>query len=322
MSRSRASTPAGKRRSSASRSRTARTDHRAAPTRGRTTKPARRVKKAGAARAPRSAKRPARAKPRLRRPRRARTRRPLTRFARWRRRFLVALVLVAALAAGYWFWLRDSSLVAVTDVEVAGVTAGDRQQIVAELSDAGEGMTTLHVQPELVEDAAAAFPTIESVSVSARFPHGLTVDVAERPPTMLIEAGGREVAIAADGTVLAGLDVSEARADELPAIELDKLPAEGKVGGEPLQTALIAGAAPEPLRPLISELRYDDDRGVVATLRGGIPVFFGSGASGPEKWAAASAVLADPNLDSLSYVDARVPERVSAGDATRTDSTG
>ena len=37
-------------------------------------------------------------------------------------------------AAGYFFWLRDSSLVAVTDVEVVGVTSGDRATIVAELT--------------------------------------------------------------------------------------------------------------------------------------------------------------------------------------------
>lgn len=246
----------------------------------------------------------------------------MTRFRRWRRRALIGLVLTAALAAGYHFWLRDSSLVAVTDVNVEGVTAGDRRAIAAELTEAGEGMTTLHVQAGLVEDAAAAFPTIESVSVSPDFPHGLTIDVTERPPTMLVDSGGKEVAIASDGTVLAGLEISEGLRNDLSTIELDKVPVEGKLGGEPLQQALVAGAAPEPLRPLIHELRYDDDHGVVATLRGGIPVFFGSGARAAEKWAAASAVLADPHLDTLSYVDARVPERPSAGDPLRTDQSG
>ncbi len=227
-------------------------------------------------------------------------------------------MLVAVLACGYFLWLRDSSLVAVTDVEIAGLTAGDRDAIVAELTDAGEEMTTLHVQPQLVERAAAAFPTIESVSVDAGFPHSLRIEVAERRPAMLVSSGDREVPIAADGTVLAGLEVSEQVRAELPAIELDKLPVRGKVGGEPLQQALIAGAAPEPLQALIEKLGYDDDHGVVVTLRGGIPVFFGSGARADAKWEAASAVLADPSLDALDYLDVRVPERPSAGGAAFT----
>jgi cell division protein FtsQ len=220
---------------------------------------------------------------------------------------------VAALAAGYFFWLRDSSLVAVTDVEVAGVESGDRDRIVAELTAAGEEMTTLHVQPELVERAAARFPTIGSVSLDASFPHGLRIEVSERPPTMLVSAGDDLVPVAADGTVLTGVDVTDAERDDLPAIELDEAPTSGALGGESLEQALVAGTAPEPLRPLIHELRYDDEHGVVATLRGDIPVFFGTGSRAPEKWAAASTVLADPKLTALTYLDVRVPERPAVG---------
>ena len=224
-------------------------------------------------------------------------------------------MLVAALAAGYFLWLRDSSLVAVTEVEVSGVTAGDRQRIVATLTEAGEGMSTLHLQPEAVERAAAGFPTIESVDLDARFPHGLRIEVTERPPTMVVKAGGGEVPVAGDGTVLTGVEVSDRMRDELPAIELDKPPTQGSLGGEPLEQALVAGAAPGPLRPLIDELRFDDEHGVVATMRGEIPIFFGSGGSAARKWAAAGAVLADPRLDGLDYLDVRVPERPAAGGA-------
>ncbi len=53
------------------------------------------------------------------------------------------------------------------------------------------------------------------------------------------------------------------------------------------------------------------------TLRGGIPVRFGNGSRATEKWAAAAAVLADPKLDSLTYLDVRVPERPAAGGAAK-----
>ena len=40
---------------------------------------------------------------------------------------MLAVALVA-LGAGYLFWLRDSSLVAVTEVEVSGVRSGERDR--------------------------------------------------------------------------------------------------------------------------------------------------------------------------------------------------
>ena len=105
--------------------------------------------------------------------------------------------------------------------------------------------------------------------------------------------------------------------DGLPVLEVDQVPPGGELGGEPLEQALIVGAAPEPLRPLIEKIAHSDDFGVEITLRGGIPVRFGSGARAAEKWAAAAAVLADPKLDALTYVDVRVPERPAAGGAAK-----
>ena len=49
------------------------------------------------------------------------------------------------------------------------------------------------------------------------------------------------------------------------------------------------------------------------TLRGGIPVRFGDDSAAGAKWRAAAAVLADPKLDALTYLDVRVPERPAIG---------
>ena len=225
---------------------------------------------------------------------------------------LVLAVLLVVLGGGYLFWLRDSSLVAVDDVDVVGVTAGEREQIVADLTAAAKRMTTLHVDEDRIEQIASAYPTIESLSIDPNFPHGMRIEVAERPPRMLVRGGGHEVPVAADGTLLTGVPVAE---DELPVLEVDQVPAEGTLGGEPLEQALVVGAIPEPLRPLIEGIDYTDDYGVEITLRGDIPVRFGTGSGAHEKWAAAAAVLADPKLDALSYVDVRVPERPAAGGA-------
>ena len=225
------------------------------------------------------------------------------------------MVLAGTLAAGYFLWLRDSSLVAVTDVEVAGVQSGDRDRIVAELTHAAERQTTLHVDAAAIQDAAAAFPTVESVSVDAGFPHAMRIEVTERPPAMLVDTGGQRIPVAADGTLLTGVEVSGDESDRLPVLESGRAPGGAKLDGDLLQEALIAGAAPKPLAPLIEKVRDDDEYGVEVILRGGIPVRFGGGSRAAEKWAAAAAVLADPKLDSLTYLDVRVPERPAAGGA-------
>ena len=203
----------------------------------------------------------------------------------------------------------------MTNVDVVGVASGDRAEIVSELTAAGESMSTLHVQPDRVDRVAARFPTIESVTLDPNFPHGLRIEVSERPPALLVKAGDQEVPAAADGTILNGVDVPDE--DALPVLEVDgDLPTGARrLSDEPLQEALVVGAAPEPLRPLIEGVRYAKDYGVELTLKGGIPVRFGSGSRADAKWAAAAAVLADPELDALTYLDVRVPERPAAGGA-------
>ena len=64
-------------------------------------------------------------------------------------------MVAGAVALAYFGWFRDSSLVAVRDVKVEGVSSADRERIVAELTDAARGMTTLHVQ---TDQLAATWP--------------------------------------------------------------------------------------------------------------------------------------------------------------------
>jgi cell division protein FtsQ len=232
----------------------------------------------------------------------------------WRARVLIGLVAVAALAAGYFFWLRDSSLVAVNDVEVVGVTSGDRGAITDELTSVAEGMTTLDVDTAKLEAAATSHPTIKSISVDPNFPHGLRIEVTERPPVMVVAAGDKQTPVAADGTLLPGVAVPDGG---LPVLELKKPPPASGLAGAALDQAIVAGAAPEPLRPLIHAIEHTAEHGVVVTLRGGIPVYFGTSAEASQKWAAAAAVLADPKLDSLTYLDVRVSRRPAAGGAAQ-----
>lgn len=192
-----------------------------------------------------------------------------------------------------------------------GVESGDHERIVAELTRAGESMTTLNVDREQLDRIASGFPTVASVSADPSFPHGLEIDVAERPPALAAKSDGAEVAVAADGTVLPGVEA----ADHLPRVELDRVPRSGRLEGDALAQARAIGAAPEPLARLVSGVRQSHQYGVEVRMRGGIQLRFGTGAKAPEKWAAAAAVLADPELDVAAYVDVRAPERPAVGGA-------
>ena len=75
-----------------------------------------------------------------------------------RRRALLLALVAGALALTYFGWFRDSSLVAVRDVEVEGVSSADRERIVAELTDAAQGMTTLHVQTDRLAGRGPGVP--------------------------------------------------------------------------------------------------------------------------------------------------------------------
>jgi cell division protein FtsQ len=310
-----ASTAAGKRRASARSARAGRKHSGAKRPAAPGTRPA---AKSAARRAPKRASR----KPRARKPNRARSTRPKAKrpskrsiFAFRRPALRTALigvpVLLGALAAAYFLWFQNSSFVAVSDVRVKGVTT-DSERITAALSDEAESMTTLNFDTARLEAATRAFPTVASVDADTDFPSGVTIHVKERPAVLLVRFAGGEVPVAGDGTILRGLDLSDGGAD-LPAIEVDELGQGATLSGAPLAQAQIAGAAPEPLRPLIEQLSYDDELGVEVTMRGDIPVRFGTGAAAAAKWAAAAAVLADPQLETLTYVDVRVPERPSVG---------
>jgi hypothetical protein len=72
------------------------------------------------------------------------------------------------------------------------------------------------------------------------------------------------------------------------------------------------GAAPEALRPYVARSYYGES-GVDVELTTGIELRFGDAAKAKRKWAAAAAVLADPSITALTYVDLHSPSRPSFG---------
>jgi len=231
--------------------------------------------------------------------------RPVSRATTIRRRLIAAALLALALFAGYMLWFRDSSLFAVEEVEVKGVTA-HRAEIETALVRAAARMTTLHVRDAELREAVQGFPTVASIKADATLLHRLEITVTERLPVAEAEIHGDEVAISEDGYILVDLPFE---AGELPAIDARSQGA-GRLDPEGAAQAAIVGAAPKPLRERISATSWDEERGGVVVELGGAPELrFGDGERAEAKWSAAAAVLADPDSLGATYVDVSVPDR-------------
>ena len=243
-------------------------------------------------------------------PRRARTR-----IRVLRRRAVVFGALGLIVLAVYMFWFRDSSLVAVKAVRVQGTgSTGVEKRLDKVLVNAGLGMTTLHIRQGILDDAARSFPLVESVSADPSFPSTLTIKVTERQPAALIGSGSDVVAVAGDGTILRGVSTDHM---QLPQLPLSTAPKGPRLQGPVLAQAEVLGAAPKALLREVDH-SFNSQSGVGVTLSGGVQLVFGDASLAVQKWRAAAAVLSDPALAALDYVDLSVPGRPAVGGSGHT----
>ena len=229
---------------------------------------------------------------------------------------LVVSVLVAtALLLGGWVWLRDSSLVAVENVTVTGASGLGAPAVRSSLTGSAQQMTTLNVDRGALTDSVARFPLVKSISVTTKFPHGMTIVVHEREPVAALVGAGGAAAVAADGVVLSGIPSSG-----LPVISVS-----GVVRGTRVVDPTIASEvnlmalAPKRLRGEVTEVTAGAG-GLIASLRGGPQLRFGDGKRLAAKWLAAERVLRDPQAAGAGYIDVSIPERPASGMLTTTDS--
>ena len=128
--------------------------------------------------------------------------------------------------------------------------------------------------------------------------------------TSAIGAGEDAVGVTPDGEVLVGEPPpEEGTVPQLPATEV---PQSGRLSGPMLDQAKVLGAAPEPLRACIAR-SYLGESGIDVELVGGIELHFGDAARAGEKWVTAIALLADPSITALDYVNVVSPTRPSTG---------
>lgn len=225
-------------------------------------------------------------------------------------RALVAMVvLLSILGGGVWLWARDSSLVAVRHVRVAGAGGRDAIQIRSALVTAARNMTTLDVQVGQLQTAVAPYPVVKRLDVSTQFPHGLTIQVVEQVPVATVAAGGRRLAVSGDGTVLHDV----APISSLPTISLGIAPGGSHLSGYALTEVRLLAGAPYQLLAKVSRVSDGGVHGLTVQVRSGPSIYFGDLGALTAKWTAATEVLADSGSAGASYVDVTDPSRPAAG---------
>jgi cell division septal protein FtsQ len=121
---------------------------------------------------------------------------------------------------------------------------------------------------------------------------------------------GKRVVLVTDDGELFGA-ATGAKADQ-PVLPLKKVPPGKHVRGHVLEEVRILAAAPKALRPYLAATKWGKT-GAEVELTSGIFIRFGDQTEAVRKWKAAAAVLADPSVTLLSYVDVHAPTRPDVG---------
>lgn len=222
---------------------------------------------------------------------------------------LIAFVCTLIALVGAFFLVRDSSLVKVEEVQVVGLGGYyDRAARKAVTAEALQ-MTTMNFDEDRIRDAAGAFVNVADVTVVTDFPHGVTLKFDVIRPVVAGKVNGRTVALAADGSIIAGAS----NLSTLPTIDVSGVISGNRVtDGKALGAVKVLGAAPDVLLRKVEEARWGRN-GLTLELEKGVLLYFGTAEDIRAKWRDAVAVLASSETAGLSYIDLRAPGRPSVG---------
>jgi cell division protein FtsQ len=222
---------------------------------------------------------------------------------------LLAIVAAVIVLIAGWLWLRDSSFVRVSNVEVTGASSSEEPKIRSALEEAALDQTTLHVRRAALRAAVSQYTSVADLRVTTDFPHGMKIAVVEHKAVAALEVGDDRIPATGSGLLLRGV----AADSDLPAIRMDETPGGEHVTNANTKAALaVAAAAPDRLRARIIRL-WTGPKGMMLSLTDGPDLIFGDGFDAHRKWLAAARVLAAPAAIGATYLDLRIPERVAAG---------
>lgn len=139
--------------------------------------------------------------------------------------------------------------------------------------------------------------------------------VSSTPVALIGADSGEAVAVAGDGTVLTWFAVPEE--SDLPHLPLETPPEGPRLQGPALEQVRVLAATPAALRPYVAGSYYGES-GVDVNLTSGVELRFGDSTQAARKWRAAAAVLADPSVTTLDYVNLYAPSRPTVGGSGHT----
>jgi Cell division protein FtsQ/DivIB, C-terminal len=133
-----------------------------------------------------------------------------------------------------------------------------------------------------------------------------TAEAKAPRPVAQIGEGKSAIVVGDDGKLLGA--ASGKSKHHLVVLSLTRAPKGNRVRGHMLEAVHIVAAAPKPLRRYLARAGYGET-GVDVETTSGIDIRFGDEREASRKWKAAAAVLADPSVTLLSYVDVSAPTR-------------
>lgn len=123
-----------------------------------------------------------------------------------------------------------------------------------------------------------------------------------------IGEGDEAIGVSGSGRLVRWLPLPED--PPLPRLPLDGPPKGSRVRGPALEQVRVLAAVPDALRPYVESSSFGES-GVDVYLTTGIELRFGDATQARRKWRAAAAILANPEITALDYVDLHAPNRPS-----------
>jgi cell division septal protein FtsQ len=231
--------------------------------------------------------------------------------------FVLAAAALVVLAALLYLAARESSMFAVTRIEITGAPPTVAAQARAALRFA-QGTSLLRLDGSGVISTLERLPTVQRASYDRDFPHTLRVRIVAERPVAVLRRGADSWVVSARGRVIAPL--ARGRLASLPRIWLgaSAVVRLGETVRDPaglLASRTLAAFRGAGLGRRISFVKAGGGR-IVAGLRTGLEIRFGPPIDVGLKLAVARSILptlAAPSAGGPRYLDVAVPERPVAG---------
>jgi cell division septal protein FtsQ len=233
---------------------------------------------------------------------------------------------IVVLVALIYLVARDSSMFAVTRIEVTGAPLPVARQARGALAFV-DGRSLLRLDGRGVVAALERLPTVYRASYDRDFPHTLRIRVVPERPVAVLRRGLESWVVSARGRVIAS--VRRGGLATLPRIWLGRTAVVeiGAILRDPsavLASRALSSFKHAGLGPRISFVKAVGGR-LVAGLRTGLELRFGPPVDLGVKLAVAHAVLptlAAPSVGGPRYLDVTVPERPVAGTDPQVEGRG